>query len=437
MHLSSIKGNVAFPDSVRPAEIVIDLDGGTIVSVAEIDGNETYSTLLFPGFVDIHVHAREYPRPQSEPAALATWESLCAKETFHTAGNAAINGGVTLFAAMPNDPVPPDDATRYRAKQELTATSPCPVVLYGAASPSSEPWGDIPYKVYLDSHPSSFGFTGWNNLGDTLARYRGCRVFFHAEDPGLLDRSGSGPRWKTRPAEAEIAAVEKILEFTARYGLHTHICHVSTQKSVELIEDYNTTASSRVTSEVTPHHLFFGICDGVIMTAQGLEVPEAAGFLLDCNPPLRLESDRRFLVEALRDGRIDMVGSDHAPHTLRDKQNGAAGMPHLDTLGAFVGWLVKGCGFTPSRIAAVMSGEPSAKLAPDLEVPHGIIEPGAAASFTVLDMSRLTAIDPTGIRGRGALKTRCAWSPFTGCTFPAWVLKTIVRGTTHSFPAGG
>jgi len=84
------------------------------------------------------------------------------------------------------------------------------------------------------------------------------------------------------------------------------------------------------------------------VTAHGLEVPEAAAFLFDCNPPLRAEDDRRFLVEALRDGRIDMLASDHAPHTLADKQNGAAGMPHLDTLGAFAGWLIKRFGFTPS-----------------------------------------------------------------------------------------
>jgi len=211
MHVSSIKGNVAFPDSVRPAEIGIDLDNGTIVSIAAIDEGESPSTIIFPGFVDLHVHAREYPRPLGDPASVSAWESLCRKETFRTAGKAAINGGVTLFAAMPNDPSPPDTAARYAAKRELTTTSPCPVVLFGAASPNSEPWDDIPYKVYLDSHPSSFGFTQLSDLSDTLARYRGYRVFFHAEDPGLLDASGTGPRWETRPPQAEIAAVERSL----------------------------------------------------------------------------------------------------------------------------------------------------------------------------------------------------------------------------------
>jgi dihydroorotase len=435
MQVSSIKGNVAFADAVRPAEISVDLDSGLILSVDALDRVEAASTILFPGFVDLHVHAREYPEPEGDPAAVSTWEALCRKETFQTAGRAAINGGVTLFAAMPNDPVPPDNAERYEAKRKLIASSPCPVILFAAASPTSEPWADIPYKVYLDDHPSSFGFTSWKDLGGALARFRGCRVFFHAEDPDLLKKTGTGPRWKTRPPQAEIAAVEKILDFTARHGLITHICHLSVAKSVRLIEEFNSTASQKVTCEVTPHHLFFGIRDGSVRTALGSKVPHTEAYLLECNPPIRSEDDRRYLLQALRDGRIDMVATDHAPHTLEDKRNGSPGMPHLDTVGAFAGWLMKKCRFTPSRIAAVLSQEPAKKLAVDLACPHGTIEAGSAASFTVLDLSEVTEIEQTALRVRGPLETRCGWSPFAGCAFPASVAKTIVRGKTYSFPA--
>ena len=123
--------------------------------------------------------------------------------------------------------------------------------------------GNLPYKVYLDIAPSPVSFTTWADLETALARYRGCRVFFHAEDPETLRKfTGDGPRWKNRPPEAEISAVEKILELTAKLGLHSHICHVSTEKAVSLICDYNRVSEDRVTCEVTPHHLFFSIRDG-------------------------------------------------------------------------------------------------------------------------------------------------------------------------------
>jgi dihydroorotase len=346
---------------------------------------------------------------------------------------AAINGGVTLFAAMPNDPVPPDNPATYARKRDLAQSSLCPVILFGAVTPASEPWGDIPYKVYLDSRPSSVAITRWNDVAEALARYRGCRIFFHAEDPELLHDEGAGPRWKTRPPEAEIAAVEKVLELTAKLGLDTHICHVSTRGAVELIESFNRAGTRRVSCEATPHHLFFGFRDGGIGTAQGFWVPESQAYLLDCNPPIRSEQDREFLVEALKDGLIDMIASDHAPHTLADKLNGAPGMPHLDTLGAFAGWLVHGCGFTPSRVAAVLSSAPARKLTEDLELPHGILKAGSAASFTVLDLAVSTVIDKYGLRGRGPLGTLCGWSPFMGAELPARVLKTVVLGRTYSF----
>lgn len=435
MNVSSLRGHVVFQDSVRSVEIGFDVDTGTITSVHAVAAAEPASTLIFTGFIDLHVHAREYARPAGDLTSLSKWESACRKETFRTAGRAAINGGVTLFAAMPNDPVPPDDAAEYARKRDLTASSPCPVILFGAITPTSEPWADIPYKVYLDAHPSPVTFTRWSDLTAALGRYRGCRVFFHAEDPELLDRAGRGPRWQTRPAEAESSAVEKILEMTGKLGIDSHICHVSTRRSVEFIESFNRNASKRVTCEATPHHLFFGISDGRILTAQGSPVSETDTYLLECNPPLRSEEDRRFLVEALRDGRIDMVASDHAPHTLADKHNGAPGMPHLDTLGPFAGWLLSGWGFTPSRVASVLSSAPGRKLSRDLDCPHGTIEEGSAASFTVLDMAASTVIDHDGLRGRGPLGTLCGWSPFVGAAFPASVLKTIVRGKTYSFDA--
>ncbi len=431
MELTSISGLVVFPQGTIHAQISIDPVNQSIVSVSELPVTEAHDPLIFPGFIDVHVHAREYPRPEhASDQALEKWAAVCKKETFLTAGRAAINGGVTLFAAMPNDPTPPDDKQSYARKIDVAVSSPCPVVLLGSITTSSEPWADIPYKVYLDAGPSPVSFTGWSDLEAALGRYRGHRVFFHAEDPEVLKKvSGTGPRWKSRPAEAEISAVEKILELTAKFGLHSHICHVSTEKTVLMIQEYNRASTDRLTCEVTPHHLFFSVENGKVLSAIPGKI--ARPEFLGCNPPLRSETDRRFLLNGLKEGAIDLLASDHAPHTLEDKRHGSPGMPHLDTLGAFVGWLINECGFTGPDVAQILSTAPARLLSLDLERDHGVVKPGAVASFTVLELQGTTLVQDDVIRGRGRLETLCRWSPFDSIPLPGRVAKTIIRGKQY------
>lgn len=432
MELTFISGRVVFSHDIVHAQIVIDPVSGCIVSISELPAKED-GPLIFPGFIDSHVHAREYPRPkESDIQALEKWSAICKKEIFVTAGRAAINGGVTLFAAMPNDPVPPDNEQSYARKIAISASSACPVVLFGAITESSAPWADIPYKVYLDAEPSSVSFTRWSDLEATLSRYRGHRVFFHAENPEILKKSASnGPRWKTRPPETEISAVEKILELTAKFGLHSHICHVSTEKTVVMIQEYNRASTDKVTCEVTPHHLFFSVEEGQILSAIPAKIAKSE--FLESNPPLRSEADRKFLLDALKQGAIDLLASDHAPHTPDDKRRGAPGMPHLDTLGAFAGWLINEGGFAPSDVARVLSAAPARLLSHNLDRPHGIIEPGTVASFTLLDLRGSTLAQDNVIVGRGPLETLCRWSPFDSIPLPATVTNTVVRGKQYPF----
>ncbi len=108
-------------------------------------------------------------------------------------------------------------------------------------------------------------------------------------------------------------------------------------------------------------------------------------------------------------------------------------MPHLDTLGPFAGWLLAEADFTPERVAQVLAAVPGQLFSGDLQVPHGIIAPGWAASFTELDLGRETIVDKVGIRNRGPFETRCGWSAFTGFSFPASVGATIARGRRHKF----
>jgi dihydroorotase len=430
----TLRGRFVFPRGVRSAIVSFDTETGVIRSVKETGDDRDKDPLIFPGFIDLHVHAREYPMPAGDDARdMEAWEAACRKETFSTAGRAAVNGGVTLFGAMPNDPAPPRDLDSYELKKIVAEQATCPVVCFAAITPEQcEPWGDLPYKVYLDARPSATAFDRWSILEETLARFSGRRVFFHAEDPEVLRAAGKdGPRWKTRPPAAEIRAVERILEFTARFGLSTHICHVSTRDAVRLINEFNARGSQRVTCEVTPHHLFFSVDGGAIVPAAKCDMPDPR--FIECNPPVRSEDDRAYLVDALQRGEIDVLATDHAPHTVDDKGGGAPGMPHLDTLGPFAAWLMLDCGFSSVRVAEILSAVPAEILSPDIATARGVIEPGKAASFTVIDTSASTRVGTGEILGRGPLQTRCGWSPFAGATFPGSVTAVVVSGREYSF----
>ena len=128
------------------------------------------------------------------------------------------------------------------------------------------------------------------------------------------------------------------------------------------------------------------------------------------------------MLEALRDGTADYLATDHAPHTLAEKERGVSGQPHLDTYGPFVTWLLVEQGFTPERIAAICSANPGAFVNPyhEEKCTAGLL-PGYVGSLTVLDLRQ-----PTTIR-REDLRTRCGWSPFEGVTFPGSVAAVFVR----------
>ncbi len=428
---AKLQGRAVTPEGLRNVSIEWDPSTARILAV-EPSEDPFGPTIIYPGFIDAHVHARAYPLPlEPTRADLTREQALTAKETFASAGQAAIRGGVTRFAAMPNDPNPPSDRDTYERKRQLAEESPCPVIVFAVAVKSGSPWADVPYKVYLDAEPSSTALTVWDDVADVVERYSRCRLFFHAEDPEILRKNPSdGPRWVTRPAEAELSAVRRILELCAKRGSRTHICHISTKAAVEAIADFNRSSSNRVTCEVTPHHLFFSVNDGTVTAA----LPGATidPMFLGSNPPLRTEEDRLFLLSALAEGAIDMIATDHAPHTISDKIAGAPGTPHLDTLGGFVTWLAEHGGFSPERLAEILSGRPADLFAPDLTGPYGRITVGGIAEFTILDMGNPTSVLADGIAGAGPFRTKCGWSPFQGLTFPGRAVSVVIQGRSYT-----
>jgi len=401
-----LEGRLADLDGVRRGRVRVEQ--GEIVAVGDLSGRPDRvfddDCLIFAGMGDIHIHAREdISRKEVH------------KETFATASAAALHGGVVHVADMPNNVFPPIDDATYAAKEALVRRGHLPVhfTLYAGVAPGTRPLQrQVPYKAYMAKSVGEIHFTDMDELDRTLARYRGAHVSFHCEDPVVLEQNKGAPTHEERrPPSAEVSATAVALALIEKHGLVGKLCHYSVAEGLPMIAE----AKKRgvpVTAEVTPHHLYFdssGINDG-------------NRAMMQMNPPLRSAPDRQAMLAALKDGLVDYLATDHAPHTTMDKARGASGQPHLDTYGPFVTWLLVDQGFPPERIAAVCSANPGVFVNNFTSRRYGRIEPGYVGSLTVLNLAK-----PTTVRAR-ELRTLCGWSPFDGHVFPGSVEAVVVDG---------
>ena len=402
-----IAGRLVSPERITSGQIRIE--GDRIVEVGPhlgvADRSFSDNCLIFAGFGDIHIHARDDVSGHE-----------CHKEDFSTASRAAVHGGVVHVADMPNNPMPPIDDASYAAKQEVVRQRNVPIhiTLYAGIGPGTQPLTtSVPYKVYMGPSVGELFFRKLSDLDETLAAYRGQAVSFHCEDPELMDLHNSAPTHEQRrPPECEVSATSFALQMIEKYDLTGKLCHYSVGAGIALIRAAKA-RGLRVTAEVTPHHLYYDESD----------ITDANRGLMQMNPPLRAVPDRLAMLAALREGTLDYLATDHAPHTLAEKARGVSGQPHLDTYGPFVTWLIVQQGFSPEQAATFCSAKPGEFVNPYCApLRFGRIEPGYTASLTVLNLAR-----PQTIR-REDLFTKCGWSPFEGVTFPGSVEAILLRG---------
>ncbi len=407
-----VEGTLVNHDWVTEGALEIDLASGLITATGPKTGHsdlDTTGCLIFPGFGDVHIHARE------DVSGTQNY-----KEDFASASAAAVHGGVTHVADMPNNPTAPVDDARYEAKQKLAANTPVHVTLYAGIGPDTRPLTrHVPYKVYMGPSVGDLFFTSQAQLESVMERYRKCNVSFHCEDPEVLEASRDEPTHEERrPARAEITATQFALHLIQTYELQGKLCHYSTKDGLQQITGARQ-RGARVTCEVTPHHLFF---DTSMLTDENRKA-------LQMNPPLRSPEDRLALIEALREGQIDYIATDHAPHTLEEKAVGASGVPLLDTYGAFAAWLMREHNFLPQDIARVCAWNPGKFVREFLPQGfgegYGLIAPGYVGSLTILDLTKPYEVT------RESVRSKCGWSPFEGHTLPGSVRYTVVRGTVH------
>lgn len=205
-------------------------------------------------------------------------------------------------------------------------------------------------------------------------------------------------------AEAEDAATERNLALAGEAGCRIHVCHCSTARSLAAVRRAKA-AGVKATVEVTPHHLAVSLAN----------VP--LGDFMLVNPPVRPEADRRVLIEALRDGSADCIGTDHAPHTMADKAAGAPGFPGLETAFSVCNTILCGAeGFSLSRLSALMSAN-AAKI---LGLNAGLLREGMDASLVVVDPSAWRVVDPSSFRTKGRS------SPFAGVDLLGRVVRTLL-----------
>ena len=177
-----IEGTLVNHDRVYYGTVEIDQETGLILNVGPPTGFsdlDASDCLIFPGFGDIHIHARE------DASGTQTY-----KEDFGSTSAAALHGGVTHVVDMPNNPIAPVDDARYLAKEKLAAASDVHVTLYAGIGPDTQPLRrHVPYKVYMGPSVGDLFFTSQAQLEEVMARYRGRNVSFHCEDPEILEAS--------------------------------------------------------------------------------------------------------------------------------------------------------------------------------------------------------------------------------------------------------
>jgi dihydroorotase (multifunctional complex type) len=383
---------------------------------AELDATGLF---LIPGVIDGHVHFRE--------------PGLEHEETWATGSRAAVFGGVTTVLDMPNTMPPTDTVERAQAKLALAQKlAVCNFGIFGLVGESLNALEELAnsglvvgLKVFMG--PTTGDLRAPDNHGLmhalTIAHDANLRVAFHAEDREIVERTETTLRasgrtdalahLEARPVAAEVAAIDRAGKLLRETMARGHILHLSSELGLAAVE-YWRTEGVDLTCEVTPHHLLLD-----------RDAYESAGSVARVNPPIRGGRDAEVLREALTDGRIDSVASDHAPHPAADKlrksiwdaPSGFAGtetlLPLLLTRGVSEGWL------SLERLVQITSEAPARiwSLGPRT------LDPGSIADLAILNLKHSGTIEAARMRGLNNL------SPFEGMAVEGAPIATIVRGS--------
>ena len=409
-------GNIVWNGTVEQKDLLIE--DGKITWIAEnipengseeIDATGKY---IFPGLIDMHVHLRE---PGFEH-----------KEDIESGCKAAVKGGFTQICCMPNtNPVADNKVVvsyiKYRAKEVgLCKVHPVGAITKGLKGEQLAEVGEMKKAgaVAISDDGVSVKNSRLMRLAMEYASGFDIKCLCHCEDKDLVDGgvvneglSSTIAGLKGIPRAAEDIAIARDIAIAESLGVPVHICHVSTYSGVRLIRDAKR-AGVQVTAETCPH--YYAATD---------EIVTRFDTNTKVNPPIREEIDKKAILEGLKDGTLDCIVTDHAPHHLNDKNveyNSAAfGISGIETsLGFAITYLYKTGLFTLNEIAEKMSGAP-AKI---LGLEGGEIKVGGVADLTVVDIDEKWKVDPANFVSKGKN------NPFKDYELYGVVKYTIVDG---------
>lgn len=440
--------------------ITIDAKTGLIASVSKAkkdqDADHIFDEdcLIFPGFGDVHIHAREDE----------TGKQMY-KEEYATAADAALHGGVVHVSAMPNTPQPVVGKKEFEWHRRRVALLGKPVAILNylgidsKTKPLGKP-GDYFYKLYFGKSVGDLTVTYGSELDVILARYRGQQVSFHVEYEPIVQASAAGKTHSDRrPVECVNEGLRILLPLIEKYKIKAKLCHWSTGgESFEMIAEYRKRGCD-IVLEVSPLHLLFDTS----MT----DADPALWTKIQMNPAVQAPEHRAALIRGLKDGFIQFIATDHAPHTEEEKfsafakfkseypdmtnkdiaaeikkrdeklflatccENNHSGAPWLDTYALVCTWLMREHGFTPQDIARVSAYMPGKFINPHLKKQFakrkfgkgfGEIKKGFMGSLTVLNLKTQTLVK------REDLKTKAGWSALQGRVMPGAVEAVFISG---------
>ncbi len=378
------KGKIVNKDIRIKNQKIEGLINTTVKGERRIDGD---GLLVLPGMIDPHVHLRD-------PGATH-------KEDFHTGTRAAIAGGFTTVLDMPNNPKPTITKKRLDEKIKLAKKKAiCDVGFHFGTT-------DDNFKEIEKTKPDSLKIIMGQTTGSLLIRDgeviekhfrkfpKNKIIVLHAEDQEYIEKTGDGgPKSAWR-------AVDKAVELARRTDRKIHIAHAGTKKEVEIVKGWK-----KATVEVAPHYLF--------LSKKDFGKLEFKRFV---KPPLREESERMKLWGVL--DKIDCIATDHAPHLIEEKKEGAYGFPGLETslhlfLNSYIEglvslkWIVERMSENPAKIFGIKG--------------KGKIQKGYFADLVFVDLKKEWVVK--GDR----LETKCKWSPFEGKKLKGKVVGVMNKG---------
>ena len=409
-------GNVVLKGGVKKCDLLIEK--GKIAQIAEnikADGSAEIDATgkhIFPGLIDMHVHLRE---PGYEH-----------KEDIESGSKAAVKGGFTQICCMPNtDPIMDNKVVVSYVKQRAKEVGLCKVHPIGAITKGEKgeqlaQIGEMKKAgaVAISDDGVSVKSSRLMRLAMEYASGFDIKCLCHCEDKELVDGgvvneglSSTIAGLKGIPRAAEDIMIARDIALAESLGVPVHICHVSTHSGVRLIRDAKK-AGIQVTAETCPH--YFAATDEIITSFDTNT---------KVNPPIREEADKQAILAGLKDGTLDCIVTDHAPHHSNDKNveynTAAFGISGIETsFGFAITYLYKTGLLTLSEIAERMSGAPAKILGLD----GGEIKEGGVADLTVADLEESFIVEPEKFVSKGKN------NPFGGYKLNGVVKYTIVDG---------